>query len=111
MMMSECHNHRFWYQYHQIQILLDMLGSEYCEYTDFESSDHRILYRLHPIERIRNEKPLLMLFGTGWGLSKEVLDIADHRLAPIQGASAYNHLSVRSAAAIILDRLLGRSDE
>lgn len=62
-------------------------------------------------ERIRDEKPLLMLFGTGWGLSKEVLDMADHCLAPIQGASDYNHLSVRSAVAIILDRLLGTNGE
>lgn len=62
-------------------------------------------------ERIHRGKPLLILFGTGWGLSNEVLDMADHRLAPIQGISDYNHLSVRSAAAIILDRLLGTVDE
>ena len=62
-------------------------------------------------ERIRREKPLLILFGTGWGLSREVLDTVDHRLAPIKGISNYNHLSVRSAVAIILDRLLGTNDE
>jgi hypothetical protein len=62
-------------------------------------------------ERIRKDKPLLILFGTGWGLSKELLDMADHRLAPIEGVSNYNHLSVRSAAAIILDRLLGIEKE
>ncbi len=56
-------------------------------------------------------KPLLMLFGTGWGLSKEVLEMANHRLAPIRGVSDYNHLSVRSAVAIILDRLLGPNGE
>jgi len=28
-------------------------------------------------------------------------------LEPIAGTTGYNHLSVRSAAAIILDRLLG----
>jgi len=37
--------------------------------------------------------------------------MVDHRLAPIQGVSNYNHLSVRSAAAIILDRLLGTENE
>ena len=52
-------------------------------------------------------KPLLILFGTGWGLADEVVDMADHRLAPIQGDSSYNHLSVRSAATAVLDRLLG----
>ena len=50
--------------------------------------------------------PFLMLFGTGWGLTQEVKDGSDHVLAPIEG-QGYNHLSVRSAVAIILDRLLG----
>ncbi len=52
------------------------------------------------------EAPFLMLLGTGWGLAQEVKDSADYVLDPIKGAG-YNHLSVRSAVAIILDRLLG----
>jgi hypothetical protein len=35
------------------------------------------------------------------------LESSDHVLAPIEGVRDYNHLSVRSAAAIILDRLMG----
>jgi len=62
-------------------------------------------------ERIHQGKPLLLLFGTGWGLAKEVLAMADGRLEPIQGFSDYNHLSVRSAVAIILDRLMGRTND
>jgi hypothetical protein len=50
--------------------------------------------------------PFIMLFGTGWGLTQEVKDGSDYVLAPIEGRG-YNHLSVRSAVAIILDRLLG----
>jgi hypothetical protein len=50
--------------------------------------------------------PFLMLFGTGYGLTQEVKENSDYVLAPIEGKS-YNHLSVRSAVAIILDRLLG----
>jgi hypothetical protein len=50
--------------------------------------------------------PFLMLFGTGWGLTQDVKEHADYVLAPIEG-KGYNHLSVRSAVAIILDRLLG----
>ena len=50
--------------------------------------------------------PFLLLFGTGWGLTQEVKDGSDYVLAPIEG-KGYNHLSVRSAVAIILDRLLG----
>jgi len=50
--------------------------------------------------------PFLILFGTGWGLTQEVKESSDYVLAPI-GGMGYNHLSVRSAVAIILDRLLG----
>jgi len=50
--------------------------------------------------------PYFILFGTGWGLTREVKDDSDYVLAPIEG-KGYNHLSVRSAVAIILDRLLG----
>lgn len=53
--------------------------------------------------------PHLLLFGTGWGLTPEVMAMADVVLEPILGVADYNHLSVRSAAAIILDRLRGRS--
>jgi hypothetical protein len=50
----------------------------------------------------------LVLFGTGWGLTPGVLQEADAFLAPLRGAGVgYNHLSVRAACAIILDRLLG----
>ncbi|MCP4745562.1 MAG: RNA methyltransferase [Desulfobacteraceae bacterium] len=52
------------------------------------------------------DKPVLLLFGTAWGLAPEIIEQADHRLSPIQGDSEYNHLAVRSAASIILDRIL-----
>ncbi|HMI88997.1 MAG TPA: RNA methyltransferase [Polyangiaceae bacterium] len=52
----------------------------------------------------------LVLFGTGWGLASELIDAADFFLAPLDGAGVgYNHLSVRAACAIVLDRLLGTS--
>ena len=49
--------------------------------------------------------PHLLLFGTAWGLCPEVFENADHILEPIQGGTGYNHLSVRSAVSIMLDRL------
>jgi hypothetical protein len=52
--------------------------------------------------------PFLILFGTGFGLAPEVAARADRILAPILGPGDYNHLSVRAAASIILDRLRGR---
>lgn len=60
-------------------------------------------------QRIEGEdKPWLLLFGTGWGLAEEVKEASDFVLKPIEGNSDYNHLPVRSAVAIILDRLLGK---
>lgn len=53
------------------------------------------------------EEPHLLLLGTGWGLGEEILERADYHLEPIRGYTEYNHLSVRGAAAIIFDRLLG----
>ena len=53
------------------------------------------------------KRPFLILFGTGWGMTKDVLDKADVILRPICGSKDYNHLSVRAAVAITLDRLVG----
>lgn len=57
----------------------------------------------------QSDKPLLITFGTGWGLAGDLVASADVRLAPIHARidSGYNHLSVRAACAIVLDRLLG----
>ena len=53
-------------------------------------------------------KPIYILFGTGWGIANELLGSFDFMLPSINGNSDYNHLSVRAAAAITLDRLNGR---
>jgi hypothetical protein len=53
------------------------------------------------------EGPSLVLFGTGHGLARSVVDAADLVLAPIRPGAPYNHLAVRAAAAITLDRLFG----
>jgi len=53
------------------------------------------------------EKPVLLLFGTGNGMAEELLWACDALLPPVRETSDYNHLSVRAAVAIILDRLKG----
>ncbi|TDT68543.1 hypothetical protein EV215_1610 [Hypnocyclicus thermotrophus] len=59
-------------------------------------------------EKIFNDNNIyLLLFGTGWGLTQEIMDMSDYILHPIRPDGKYNHLSVRSAVSIILDRLLG----
>ncbi len=53
--------------------------------------------------------PVALVFGTGWGIAKEMEEKFDFFLPPIKGKNCgFNHLSVRSAAAIVLDRLFGR---
>jgi hypothetical protein len=54
-------------------------------------------------------EPILIAFGTGWGLADAVMQRADRVLAPITSPrpDGFNHLSVRAAAAITFDRLLG----
>ncbi len=52
------------------------------------------------------DTPTLILFGTGHGMTDELLAACDVLLPAIRPAG-YNHLSVRAAAAIILDRLKG----
>ena len=58
--------------------------------------------------KAKSKDKYLILLGTGWGMTEELFARADMVLEPIVGAGKYNHLSVRGAAAIILDRLLGR---
>ncbi len=54
--------------------------------------------------------PYCLVFGTGWGLHPMVIEEVDAVLEPITGPGAWNHLSVRAAVAIILDRLCGRAE-
>jgi hypothetical protein len=58
---------------------------------------------------IADGRPHLLVFGTAWGLAEEFIRSADVVLEPITGEGDYNHLSVRSAAAVILDRIVGKN--
>jgi len=58
----------------------------------------------------KSNHPFLILLGTGWGLTEEVFSRSDYVLEPIVGRTDYNHLSVRSAAAVIMDRLFGEEN-
>jgi tRNA (guanine37-N1)-methyltransferase len=53
------------------------------------------------------EQPVLFLYGTGQGLSDELIAQSDFLLEPVYAMSDYNHLSVRAAVSITLDRWLG----
>ncbi|WP_413587533.1 RNA methyltransferase [Bdellovibrio sp. HCB274] len=55
------------------------------------------------------KKPVFMLFGTGNGMTTELLRSCSGVLESIRGAPPqdYRHLSVRSAVSICLDRVMG----
>lgn len=54
---------------------------------------------------IKENRSTILIFGTGYGLAPSVIEQSQYVLEPIYGYGDYNHLSVRSAAAIIMDRL------
>lgn len=56
-------------------------------------------------------RPVLFLFGTGHGMSQKLLDRCDYMLHPVRGFTTFNHLSVRSAVAVVLDKWLGFSEK
>ena len=59
-------------------------------------------------EILRRDHSPLIIFGTGWGLHDEIMETADAVMTPICGGKdGWNHLSVRSAVSITLDRFFG----
>ena len=75
--------------------------------TSAQASTENVLTFQKVKEKINRGGRVLILFGTAWGLADEVIEEVDAMLPPITGNGSYNHLSVRSAASIVLDRLLG----
>ena len=73
-----------------------------ANFESYDGKEKELLLRLKA-----ENAPMLLLFGTGWGLTESVKSSANFRLEPIFGTAAdgYNHLSVRSAVAIYCDRL------
>ena len=77
--------------------------------TDARQYDNSVSYAHLRREIAIGERPCLLLFGTGWGIEKKAMAQFDYILEPIYGPGDYNHLPVRAAVAIILDRLLGET--
>jgi hypothetical protein len=86
------------------------LGSDTALWvTAARATSHTTTFAEARSELAREGRPVLLCFGTGWGLAPELLAAADLRLPPIRAErdSGYNHLSVRAACAVTLDRLFG----
>ena len=59
------------------------------------------------VRRSLGKRPVLLVLGTSHGLAPEVLAQCEGVLPPLRWMDSYNHLPVRAAAAVLLDRLLG----
>jgi len=91
-------------RYDKIQLnTIDRVGAE----RDLKAISFDKILKAKKI--LEEENPIFILFGTGFGMTKEMMKNFDYILEPIYGGGEYNHLCVRSAVAIILDRLLGES--
>ena len=58
------------------------------------------------VRAMARKRPVLILLGTAHGLSPKLVKACGAVLRPVRFMD-YNHLSVRSAAAIIADRIIG----
>ena len=72
-------------------------GREPISYTELKEYLHQ------------EDRPVYIIFGTGWGMADELIAAADVILPPIRAKSDFNHLSVRAAVAIVLDRVVGEN--
>lgn len=79
----------------------------YIVTTDARTYPNTVSYKFMRQKLQADERPILLLFGTGFGIEAEAMKQFDYILEPVYGSCDYNHLCVRSAAAIILDRLAG----
>ncbi len=75
--------------------------------TDARTYENTVTYAQMRENLEKGTRPVLVLFGTGYGMTKETMREFDYILEPVYGHGPYNHLSVRSAVSIILDRLRG----
>jgi hypothetical protein len=86
--------------------LRDQFGRwPYTVYTDARPLRNYVSYSRLRQKIRRSKSPGILVLGTGWGIAREEVEKADFFLEPIAHTSDYNHLSVRSAASIILDRI------
>jgi tRNA (guanine37-N1)-methyltransferase len=64
-------------------------------------------YSYARVGELLRQQPVLLLLGTGQGLSPQLSSLCGGQVPPLRWQGGYNHLSVRSALAIMLDRILG----
>jgi hypothetical protein len=83
-----------WSEIHSCPVQLIMTSAK--EAAGLNSAEFRLLL---------TASPLVLVLGTGSGLAPEIAEQCNEAFQPILGVAEYNHLPVRAAAAIILDRI------
>lgn len=58
--------------------------------------------------KLASTSDVCLMFGTGWGMAPRLLQSLDATIEPIEAEAGFNHLSVRSAVSIAVDRIVGR---
>ncbi|MDO4988570.1 MAG: tRNA (guanosine(37)-N1)-methyltransferase TrmD [Synergistes sp.] len=77
--------------------------------TTAKKNSHAVHWLTLKRDILQNDRSPIFIFGTGWGLHDDVMNMADAVMTPISGGNdGWNHLSVRSAVSITLDRFFGR---
>lgn len=84
-----------------------LIGTSAKPELDKKGREKRIATPFPTITKLAKNNTLLIVLGTSHGLAPEALAQCDFILPPIRYLGEYNHLPVRAACAIILDRLLG----
>ena len=93
-----------------VQTIAERTGKQpYVVTTDARIYPNTVSYSFMRKQLQEGDRPVLLLFGTGFGIEAETMAKFDYILEPVYGPCDYNHLCVRSAAAIILDRLAGEA--
>jgi hypothetical protein len=82
-------------------------GNPFVVGTSSRQGSNAVTYEDLRRRILKDDRPFLLLFGTGWGLPPVVTGQCESMLMPIRGRGDYNHLSLRVAIGIILDRILG----
>jgi tRNA (guanine37-N1)-methyltransferase len=86
--------------------VLDLTGMEPVTVaTSARMGDNALTARA--LRSLLRESPVLLLLGTGHGLHPSLVRCCDQVMRPLRPLAEYNHMSVRSAASIILDRVIG----
>lgn len=90
------------------------LATAQTRWSDRHSSKARLIFTSaktpnglngQDCRRLLKDDPLLLVLGTGSGLAPEITTQNFEPFQSILGVADYNHLPVRAAAAIILDRI------